>query len=609
VSDRITRWTQVSREYRAGWRAFVRSLPILWKASPVYTAVILGGVLLQGILPPVSVLISKDLVNTAIAAAPGHSAQPVLELLILWLGVVLLSTVALPVTTAVQGLLTEKLTALVNVMLMEKSRDLPGISYFEDPRFHDDIELVQSEAAWRPVNFLVFSASIIRNVLAVLSLLVILAGFHPMIPVLVVLTLFPQAYVQFQLQRSAFETMVWMSPEARKMKYYSTTMLSDHSAKEIRLHNAGDLFIGLYKRAFTQVHQLVRRIRFRQATWSTAWVMLSVLGSGAAFWWIVLRTLNGQFTAGDILLFTQALLMSRQHIAAVVEESGLLYETLLYMQKFFAYLDLPPNLPLAPAGKSAGIRQSIVSIEFSNVSFQYKDDGPNVLQGVSFVIRPGETVALVGENGAGKTTIVKLLARLYDPTRGQIRINGEDLRDINLQEWRRNLAVVFQDFVHFQLTVRENVALGALDHLDDLDRIREACIRSGASSVVEELPQGYDTVLGRQFEGGVELSGGEWQKIALARAFIKDAPVVILDEPTAALDPRSEFELYRRFAELMRGKTVLLISHRLSAARMADRILVLEHGRIVEEGTHESLMTRGGRYAELYRMQASHYEA
>ncbi|MCG0239439.1 MAG: ABC transporter ATP-binding protein/permease [Firmicutes bacterium] len=454
------------------------------------------------------------------------------------------------------------------------------------------------------MNLIVFLAGAVRSILATGALLLTLARFHPALPLVILATAVPQALLSFRMQNDAFELLVWKTPEARRMRYYSSVMLTDAYAKEVRIGDLSRLFLDLYKSTFDRLFAATKGLRFRQLRASAGVAALGVAGTAVAFGWVLLGIVAGEVTAGGLMLFVQALLLTQQNVGQIVENSAMLYGTLLYMEKLMDFLDARPLI--ADTGRLPVPDGLPGEIQFQGVSFAYPG-GREVLHNVTFTLRPGEVVALVGENGAGKTTIVKLLARFYDPTAGAILVGGRDLREYDLASWRRSLAVVFQDFARFQLSARLNIGVGALEHADDLDRIRRAAEQGGADEVIARLPQQYETLLGKHFEGGVDLSGGEWQKIALSRAFLKDAANVVLDEPTAALDPRSEYEIYQRFAELVKGKTVLLISHRLSAVRMADRILVLDRGRIVEEGSHEELMRAGGLYAQMYRMQAERY--
>lgn len=425
------------------------------------------------------------------------------------------------------------------------------------------------------------------------------------IPFLIVATTLPQAYVSFRYELTIWKNMFEKSPQARRMQYCSSVMLTDTYAKEVQLFRLGSFFISRYVEAFQSLHQTMRHLRMKQALWSSNLAILSTLGNGFAFYWVVQQAFRGEISPGSVLLFVQSLAYLQQNLEQFVSTSTFLYETLLYMQQFFAFLDSQPTMAVCIPGKPmpVPIRSGIT---FDRVDFSYPGSRSAMVD-VSFTLHKGETVALVGENGAGKTTLVKLLTRLYDPTKGSILVDGVDLKELDLDAWRQNIAAVFQDFGRYALTLGENVALGDIEALNHPQRLTTAVQKAGIAQLVERFPQGEQTPLGKQF-GGTELSGGEWQKLALARAFVREqAQLLILDEPTAALDPRSEYEVYRRFVELAQGKTTLLITHRLASVRMADRILVLKAGHLIEQGTHEELLQSGGEYAALWNMQVQQY--
>jgi ATP-binding cassette subfamily B protein len=337
-----------------------------------------------------------------------------------------------------------------------------------------------------------------------------------------------------------------------------------------------------------------------------AYPTIGTLGAGAVLLYAVWQAVQGQIGVGDFVLYSGAVFLIQDSIRSVLDNAGALHDAQLHVSNISEFLRLEAPMPARDGGwpVPATWRHGL---ELRDVSFRYPGTERDVLRGVSFTLRPGETLALVGHNGAGKTTLVKLLCRLYDPTAGHILLDGHDLREYDLAAWRRHVSAVFQDYAHYQFTAGENIGLADLARVDDQGAIRAAATKAGADDVLASLPHGLDTPLGRQFEGGVELSIGQWQKVALARAFFRDAPLHVLDEPTAALDAQAEYEVYRRFRDLTRGRTTVLISHRFSTVRMADRILVLQEGRIVEEGPHETLVQAAGVYADLYEKQASHY--
>ncbi|MFB2975093.1 ABC transporter ATP-binding protein [Microseira sp. BLCC-F43] len=696
----MTQFTQVLDIVQSYRSVLFRFLPFLWTAARGETIFMVTAVLLQGIVPALSVWITKQVVDT-VAVALNQNQQlgfvALSSLVAAWVGALLLETLLSPWVGAVQGNLGEKLSAHINLLFMRKADTFTDLSRFEDAKFYDELQLLQQQVSHQPLNLIMNLAEAGKTLFTVVAMFGLLVPLGFWIPFLIVATTIPQAYVSFQYELTIWDNMLEKSPQARRMQYCSTVMLTDTYAKEVRLFKLGSFFINRYVQAFASFHQTMRHLRGKQAFWASNLAILSTLGNGLAFYWVVQQAFRGEISPGSVLLFVQSLAYLQQNLEQLVNTATLLFETLLYMQQFFSFLDSQPTMaahyqskpmfdqedaktprrrdgssdssqarsnwseppefitgeeekedtgtrgrgdtgsslttldPLAclPFSTSSSklespdfrhgvspcprvpvsprplqsIRQGIT---FDRVHFCYPDR-PSALIDVSFTLYPGETVALVGENGAGKTTLVKLLTRLYDPTAGAILVDGVDLKELDLDGWRRQIAAVFQDFGRYALTLLENIALGDLEALDNLERIRRAVKKAGITTLVEKFPAREETLLGKQF-GGTELSGGQWQKLALARAFVReDAQLLILDEPTAALDPRSEYEVFCRFVELARGKTTLLITHRLASVRMADRILVLKQGRLVEQGTHEELLRCGGEYAALWNMQVQQY--
>lgn len=588
-----------------------RSLSLLWQVSPKETTFLTITLILQGVIPAVSVWITQQVVNTVTTGlAEGEELElSVLMLLVIaWSVSLLLGAVLSPWEETTQGNLNEKAIAHFNLKLMEKSEAFPDLTRFEDSQFYDELQFLRQGATRKPIEILAVLSYGGRALFTVISMLWLLALVSWWLPLLILLAALPQAYTSLRLSEQIVSMLLGTSLESRRMDYCSSIMLNDAYAKEVRLFQLGPFLMNVYQQSFQQLHHGMRKVRYQQAFWSSGLSLLSVAGNVTAFVWVVQQSFQGVIGVGSVLALVQSLAYIQQNLPQVIEGSKRIHEISLYMKRFFNFLGSSPTMRVASPGKSVP-KPIHRGISFEQVSFDYPD-GREAITDISFEIKSGETVALVGENGAGKTTLVKLLTRLYDPSAGVIRVDGEDLKALDLQAWRDQIAVVFQDFGRYAFTLAENVALGNPSAIKaNAENLESAIEKAGLSKLVGQLPEGYNSLLGKQF-GGTELSGGQWQKLALSRAFFREqqAQILILDEPTAALDPRSEYEIYHRFATLSEGKTTLLITHRLASVPMADRILVLNQGRLVEQGTHEELLQRQGEYASLWNLQAQQYK-
>lgn len=589
---------------------FIRSVTLLWIAAPRETTFFSISLLLQSVIPGMAIWINKQVVDTVaitLSSREESSSLTLISLVAGWVTAILLQNLLPPYSEAAFGNVKEKLTAHVNFLLLDKADSFKDLMRFEDSYFYDELQLIQEQVVYQPTNLLGTVSIVFRELITMATMLILLSPLGWWIPLLILLAFLPQTYFSFQIQWDIWETMSEKSPQARKMQYYSSVMLTDTYAKEVRLFNLGSLFIQRYLEAFENKYQAMRILRAKKALVRSTLAILSASANAIAFYWVVSQALRGQLSPGNILLFIQSLAYIQENLIQLINSVFTMQETLIFMERLYKFLDSQPTLPIAVPSKSVPLPIKS-GITFDNVSFSYPD-GRLALEKISFTLKPGKTVALVGENGSGKTTLIKLLARFYDPTKGKILIDNTELKYLKLEEWRQQIAVVFQDFSRYFLTIGENIALGNLELLNDLEELKIAAQKAGISDKVALLENKYQTLLGKQFDG-TELSGGEWQKIAIARAFIrqKQSQILVLDEPTAALDPRSEYEIYHNFSELLNGKTAILVTHRLASVLMADSIIVLKNGKLIEQGTHEELLQQEGEYATLWNMQAKQYD-
>jgi ATP-binding cassette subfamily B protein len=591
------------------WHGFRRVLALVWEANPGLTLALAVLNLAQGGLPAARVWLAKLLVDAVVAAVTtgsGTAALPeVIFLVALQFAIGAAGNILSTAGNICQQLLQEQVANRIQLLVMHQANAL-DLVFFERPQFYDLLQQVQREATFRPVQMVQTAFGLIRQVLTFVSLLALLVNLEWFIAVAALVSPIPSFISSARYGWQGYQMMRWQSPLRRMMSYLTNLMTSDTYHKEVKLFTVGNFFIERFSNLFQRYYAENRALVIRRYMAGAVWSMLTVLTSGLTFLYVAFRTLGGTISVGGLTLYVQAADGVQQAFAALLGGLQSMYEHQLYLKTLFELLDFVPQVraPEQPVPVRHPIEQGI---EFRNVTYSYEGKAEPALKDVSFLIARGETVAIVGHNGAGKTTLVKLLARLYDPQSGQVLIDGRDIREYDPDELRGEFGVLFQDYVSYQFSARENIGIGRVERLDDTPAISEAASKSGAAAVIEGLPQGYDTVLGKWFDGGVNLSGGEWQKVALGRAFMREAQILILDEPSAALDARAEYELFTRLRELAHGRTAIFISHRFSTVRQADRILVFEQGSLIESGTHEELLALGGQYAELFNLQAASY--
>lgn len=587
-----------------------RAFALVWSAHRASAAAMLACTLIGSLIPAAQAWVGKLIVdsvvgaiNTQIGALAG--LQAVAPYLALELGLFIVQAANSQARNFAEHILHARINLSINSRIIRKALEL-DLAHFENAEYYDKLQNARREADWRSLQIVNGGFYLVQNFITLLSFGVLLFRFSPWLAVLLFAATIPAFIAQSHYAELHFRVLTWRAPEARKLQYLEHLLTDYDAVKEVKLFGLGEPLLGRYADLFWKFLREDQAIAQRRSLASLGWGLVATLSYYTAYAWIVWRAVGGEITLGDMTLYLGIARSSQGMFEAIFYGLSELYENGLFMSNLFAFLALQPQMVIAAAPRPAP-RVIKKGIEFRNVSFKYDGHDQFALRHVNLVIRPGEKIALVGPNGAGKTTLIKLLTRLYDPTDGQVLLDGVDLRDFEPRELRERIGVIFQDFVRYHLAAAENVGFGQIEALDDRPRIVGAAEKSGAHPVISALPEGYETTLGRWFFGGRDLSGGEWQKIALARAFMRDCDVIVLDEPTAALDAENEMRVFQQFRELTEDRMAVLISHRFSTVRMADRIYVIEHGTITEHGTHHELLARGGTYARLFTLQAESY--
>jgi ATP-binding cassette subfamily B protein len=587
-----------------------QAFSLVWAASR--TSAILGIflTLIAAVLPAAQAWVGKLIIDAIVNAAkqamtPMEGIQFVLPYLLFEFGLVLVSSVTSQVRSLSDGILYAQLSNHINSRIIEKAINL-DLQFFENPLFYDTLQNARRQADSSALAIVNAILQILQQAITLISLVILLVRFSPWIAVIVIVAAIPSFLSQSQYAERAFRTVTHRAPENRLLNYLESLLTGSDTVKEIKLFGLGKPLLKRYQTLFNKFYLEDMAIAKRRTFAGLGWGLLSNVAYYGSYVWIIQQAVVSLITLGDMTMFLGLFRQSQSSIRSLLDSFNRLYESNLYLDNLMTYLELEPQL-VAPENGIIAPAPIIQGIEFRNVSFCYPGSDVFVLRNINLTIQPGERIALVGLNGAGKTTLIKLLTRLYDPTEGQILLDGVDLREYDLPSLHQRFGVIFQDYVRYQFTVRENIGFGQVDALEDLERIKEAADRGGATQVIESLPKGYDTMLGRRWEKGAELSGGQWQKIALARAFMRDAEVLVLDEPTSALDAEAEYEVFQRFGELIGDRIAVLISHRFSTVRMADRIVVLSDGKIIELGSHQELIALDGAYARLFNLQAEGY--
>jgi ATP-binding cassette subfamily B protein len=606
VTQRPTPRQRIEAAFRLG-----RALRLVWKAAPGWTLANLALVVVQGVLPLAALYAMKRILDAVAAAVtsppavgPGVTGDA-------WTWILVAGAVALLMAAA--RLAGEYVTEAQSLQVTDSVAETlhaqslaVDLSYYEDPSYYDTLHRAQSEAPYRPARIVSGLVQIAQNGLALAGIAAWLVTFNWGLALVLFLAVLPGAAARLFYSRRLYGLQQAQTEQERRSWYYHTVLTEALHAKELRIFGLGGFFQARYR----EVRQALRGgtlalARHRVVVELLAQVVATIALFGSLAW-IAWQTMQGAVTVGDLAVYYLGFQTGVTMLQSVLRALAGLYEDNLFLTNLYRFLDLQPGIS-APARPTPVPERPARGVVFHSVSFRYPGHGTDAVQDVDLELGPGEVVALVGENGSGKSTLAKLLCRLHDPSRGRITIDDVDLRDLDPVAWRRGLSAAFQDYAHYAMTASENIWLGDIDKPAEPAGIAAAGARSGADAVVSRLPAGYDTMLGRWFQNGQELSAGEWQRVAMARAFWREARILVLDEPSSSLDPLAEAELTRQFRHLLGGRSALIISHRMSTVRMADRIYVMDRGRVAERGAHAELLARDGLYARLYRAQAEHY--
>lgn len=581
-------------------------LRIVWESGPLVVTLGLIFRLVTSLIPIAALWITKLIIDGIVHAIASHESVPST---LWWLvaaefGVAIFGSVLTRIIDFLDALLADKYTRHVSIQVMQHAASLDLIAY-EDPVFYDRLERARVQATDR-LGMIQSIGRLVQQVITAASLSVSILLFSPWLLLLLIAGILPAFLGESHFAFLGYARNFRQTPIRRELDYLRVLGGSREAAKELKLFGLKEFLIKRFTRLSDKIYDENVALARRRLIAGSFLSMVGTAGYYSAYVYVIWRTVAGALSIGTLTFLTGAIVQASANIQQIFSTLSSIADQALFLTDLLAFFDMRPTIRSKPHALPAP-RPITRGFEFRDVSFRYPGSTRLVLSGLNVSLRAGERVALVGENGEGKTTLVKLMTRLYDPVEGQVLLDGVDLREYDLEDLYREIGVIFQDFMRYEMTARENIAIGRIQQIDNLPLLESAADKSLADEVIGKLPRQYEQMLGRRFENGVDLSGGEWQKVALARAYLRDAQVLILDEPTAALDARSEFEVFQRFAELTAGKTALFISHRFSTVRMAQRILVLEQGRIAEDGSHDELFHLGGRYAEMFELQAASY--
>ncbi len=584
-----------------------RAVALVWTTNRTLTVILAVLTLIAGLLPGAIAYIGKLIVDGVVQAAHSGLASDrwhTLTYLGVEAGLIALQAACKQGLALCQSLLRALLGHKVNELILEKALTL-DMAHFEDSEFYDKLVRARREASSRPLSLVGRTFSLVQDTLSLITYSSLLLHFSVWAVLVLMVAAIPAFIAETRFAGEAFRLFRWRAPETRQQNYLEWLLSNDTAAMEVKLYQLGSLLLDRYRNIFHQLYGEDRDLTIRRSLWSYLLGLLSTIAFYGAYVWIVLEAIAGTISLGDLTMYLVVFRQGQSTFASVLSAIGGMYEDSLYLSNLYEYLEQEIPRPFGHATKG---RLRGDGLRFEHVSFRYPGSSQPALTGVSLHLKPGQKLAIVGENGSGKTTLIKLLTRLYTPDSGRILLDGLDLREWDIDTLQRRIGVIFQNFVRYQFTVGENIGAGDVNFIDDEARWHDAATKGIAREFIETLPETYYTQLGRWFKSGRELSGGQWQKIALSRAFMRtNADILVLDEPTAAMDAEAEVRIFDHFRAMTQNQMAILISHRFSTVRMADQIVVLQNGTIVEQGTHEELVRSGGRYAQLFSLQAAGY--
>jgi len=596
------------RQYLGVFRYSGRAIGLVWTTSRPLTVALIALSVIAGLLPASMAYVGKLIVD-AVVAASQNGTDAAIERALMWvaveLGLVLVQSAAQRGLAVCQSLLRAMLGFRVNVLILEKALTL-SLTQFEDSEFYDKMTRARRQASARPLSLVMRTFGLAQNMISLVTYGALLLSFSYLAVLILILAALPSFIAETKFSGEAFKLFRWQTPEAREQVYLETLIAREDYAKEVKLLDLGRIFLDRYRAIFDKLFSADKSLTIRRESWGYGLGLLSTAAFYGAYGWIVWATAHRQITLGDMTMYLMVFKQGQSALSASLSSINGMYEDNLYLSNLYEFLDEPTEVTggSADSGSSPGD-----GVRFEDVSFTYPGASKPAVEHVSFHLPPGQKLALVGENGSGKTTLIKLLTRLYEPSEGRILLDGRDLKEWSIDALRKRIGVIFQDFVRYQMTAGENIGVGDVEALEDEVRWATAARTGMSAPFIEELPEKYKTQLGRWFRDGRELSLGQWQKVALSRAFIREkADILILDEPTASMDAEAEMQIFEHFREVTQDQMAIVISHRFSTVRMADHIVVLDKGRVVEEGSHQELMDEKGRYQHLFSLQAAGYQ-